>query len=137
MAVAATALLLIGVVIYFTLLLPRQYVNDIRLAQEDVPIDAYKKLKGIPFYKTTADSLFADYWHRRALRSLSHEKRDEGLIYHLKALTIKESSVFHNEVVQLIGDDYENLMITYRRNSPISSLAFTPDGKTIMAATYL
>jgi WD40 repeat protein len=131
-AVAAAALLLIGVVIYFTLLLPELYINEIRTAQEDVPIDAYKKLKGIPFYETTADNLFAGYWQRRALRSVSRGNQDEGLIYLLKALTIKESAICRSGVEQLIGDDYKNLLVTYRLNSPNFSVAISPDGKTAL-----
>jgi hypothetical protein len=134
-AVAAAALLLIGVVIYFTLLLPGQYINEIRTAQEDVPTEAYNKLKGIPFYKTTADNLFADYWHRRALRNVSQGKRDKGLIYHLKGLKVKELKGLRSEAGQVIGDDYKNLMVTYRHNRSVLSVAFSPDGKTVFTGS--
>jgi hypothetical protein len=134
-AVVAAALLLSVIVTYFALILPRTYINDIRSAQEDVPIDAYDNLKGIPFYKTTAENLFADYWHRRALRDVSQGKRDEGLIYHLKALQVKELKDRRKEAGQVIGDDYKKLMVTYRHNSPVSSVAFSPDGKTVLTGS--
>lgn len=60
------ALLLVGFVIYFELLLPKQYINAIRSALDDVPTEQYYKLQKIPFYKASADSLLADYWQYRA-----------------------------------------------------------------------
>ena len=130
----------VATIIFLLICFPFFYIQflkwTIRSAKEDVPIDAYNKLKSIPFYKTTADNLFAAYWHRRALRSLSHEKRDEGLIYHLKALTIRELAVQRIEAGQLIGDDYKNLRITYPHIAPIRSVAFSPDGKTVLTGSY-
>jgi len=134
-AVAIVAILLIGFFIWYTLILPSSYIVSIRVAQEYVPIRAYNKLKGMPFYKTTAENLFADYWHRRALRSERQENRDSALIYHLKALTIKELAVFRSAASQLIEDDYKNLMATYRQDSPILSVAFSPDGKTVLTVS--
>ena len=134
-AVGSILLLLLGIVIWFLLFLPQQYIETIRLAKDDVPIDAYDKLKRIPFQRTTAENLFADYWGRRALLSEREENRDESLIYHIKALTIKESTVRRREATQVIGDDYKNLIINYRHNRAVTSVAFSPDGKTIMAAS--
>jgi WD40 repeat protein len=133
---AAVAVLLIGFVIWYTLILPKPYIETIRLAKYDVPTGAYDKLKKMPFSKTTAENLFADYWDRRALLSERQGNRDEGLIYHLKALTINESAVRRSEAEQLIGDDYKNLIVTFRYNrSSIYSVAFSSDGKTVLTGS--
>jgi hypothetical protein len=135
MAAAAVAVLLIGFIAWYAFILPESYIEAIRTAQEDVPNEPYNKLRGMPFYKTTAENLFAGYWRRRALRSVSEGNRDEGLLYYLKALKVKELKDSRGEAGQVIGDDYKNLMVTYRYNRAVNSVAFSPDGKTIMAAT--
>jgi hypothetical protein len=135
MAAAAVAVLLIGFIAWYAFILPESYIEAIRTAQEDVPNEPYNKLRGMPFYKTTAENLFAGYWRRRALRSVSEGNRDEGLLYYLKALKVKELKDSRGEAGQVIGDDYKNLMVTYRYNRAVTSVAFSPDGKTIMAAT--
>jgi hypothetical protein len=137
MAAAAVAVLLIGFIAWYAFILPESYIEAIRTAQEDVPNEPYNKLRGMPFYKTTAENLFAGYWRRRALRSVSEGNRDEGLLYYLKALKVKELKDSRGEAGQVIGDDYKNLMVTYRYNRAVNSVAFSPDGKTIMAATEL
>jgi hypothetical protein len=135
MASAAVVVLLMGFITWYTLFLPKPYIEAIRLAEEDVPNEPYNKLQGMPFHETTAKNLFAGYWQRRALRSVSEGNRDEGLLYYLKALQVKELKDSRGEAGQVIGDDYKNLLVTYRHNMAVTSVAFSPDGKTIMAAS--
>ncbi len=134
-ASAAVAVLLIGFVTWYTLIQPKPYIEAIRLAEEDVPNEPYNKLKGMPFYKETAENIFAGYWQRRALRSLRQENREEGLLYYLKALKVKELKGSRQETALVIGDDYEKLMVTYRVNSAVNSVAFSPDGKTVLTGS--
>ncbi len=132
MMVAAATVLLIGIVIVYMFILPKMYIETIRSAQADVPSGPYDKLKGTPFYKTIAEELFADYWDRQALRSLMEENWHEGLLYCLKALTVKESQYRRREVAEVISDNYANLMATYRHDREVTSVAFSPSGKTVV-----
>jgi hypothetical protein len=124
-AVATIIFLLIFLLFYYIQL----SIWMMRSAQEDVPTVAYNILKRMPFYKTTAKNLFADYWHRRALRSERQENLEAGLIYYLKALSIKESAILRSEAGRVIGYGYMNLISTYRRNRLI------PDGKTVLTGS--
>lgn len=55
---AAVAVLLIGFVFWYTLILPKQYIEAIRLAY-DAPSVPYNKLRKIPGYANKVDNIFA------------------------------------------------------------------------------
>ncbi|MGD2084612.1 MAG: AAA-like domain-containing protein [Candidatus Aminicenantes bacterium] len=134
-AIASMFLLFVGYAIWYALFLPKQYEDAIRLAQDDVPYSSYIQLREIRFFSSKADNLFAGYWQRRALRSVRRENRDQGLLYYLKALKVKELKDSRREAGQVLGDDYKNLMITYRHNNAVNSVAFSPDGKTVLTGS--
>jgi len=135
-AAASITILIIGLAIWYTQFLPRPYIERLRAAVDDVPLVEYNKLKSFPGFIGKADELFAEYWDRRALRAESREKRDEGLLYRLKALTVKDTATRRSEPGRLLGSDYTNLEATVRHNDSVNAVSFSPDGKTLLTGSF-
>ncbi|MDQ1354724.1 MAG: hypothetical protein QG657_5033, partial [Acidobacteriota bacterium] len=134
-AAASIAVLFIGLAIWYTQFLPKQYIERLRTAKDDVPLVEYNKLKSFPGFAGRADELFAAYWDRRALRAESQEERDDGLLYRLKALTVKDTATRRQEPARLLAGDYTNLLVTVRHNRAVTAVAFSPDGKTLLTGS--
>ncbi|MCK4766541.1 MAG: AAA-like domain-containing protein [Candidatus Aminicenantes bacterium] len=134
--VASLAAILAVLVILVWVILPRQYIETIRTARDDVPLPAYEKLRKIPFNSGRADELLARYWGRRALRAEAQGERDEGILYRLQALKVKDTDARRSAVGCLIQNDYENLSATYRHNSAVFDAAFSPDGRFVLTGSY-
>ena len=108
-----------------------------RLAQE-----AWEQLKPLPAYAAGAEELLARFFERRAIRSAYEERRDEAILWWLKALKVKPSCQEYRRAANLLIDtDYTRLMKTTRievrsRESPavidfsnLGPMAFSPDGR--------
>ncbi|MCP5107441.1 MAG: hypothetical protein GY950_28900, partial [bacterium] len=134
-AVASIGILFLGFAVWYTQFLPRGHIDAIIRAEDDVPIFSYEKLRKLPGFAGKADTLFADYWDRRALRSEVMENRAKGVLYRLKALNVKETGPRQREVSRLVGNDYKNLLFTYRHNASVLAVAFSPDGKTVLTGS--
>jgi len=138
-SIASIAVLLLGLAIWYTQLLPRLYIEVIRTAIDDVPVGAYEKLRNISNFADKADDLLAGYWDRRALRTVAQGKRDEGLLYYLKAITVKDTGPGRYEAGRLTSGDYTELQVTYRCNSGVRAVAFSPkcspNGETVLTGS--
>ncbi|UCH98349.1 MAG: AAA-like domain-containing protein [Candidatus Aminicenantes bacterium] len=130
--IISIAAILIALIIAIEVIIPGVYIENIRTAQDDVPIQEYKTLRTIPGYSGTAEDLLAQYWDRRALRAEAVEKRDEGVLYRLQAMKVKDTEIRRREVGCLIKDDYENILTTYRHNKDVKAVAFSPGGPTVI-----
>jgi WD40 repeat protein len=133
--IASIAVILLVLVIVFWAILPLQYIETIRTARDDAPIPAYKKLQKTPGFANKANDLFAEYWDRRALRNEAGQKRDEAVLYRLRAMKVKDTEIRRREIGSLVKDDYENLIATYRHNDRVNAVAFSPDGRTILTGS--
>jgi WD40 repeat protein len=131
---SSVALVLLGFGIWYTQLLPRTHINVLLTASDDYQLayNSYQSLRKIPGFATRADELLAQFWERHALRAEAQENRDEALLYRLKVQTIKPTEIRKREARLLAEVDYQNLLVTYRHNAPISVVAFSPDGKIVL-----
>lgn len=136
-AIASVVVLLLGVGVWYSIFLSYPYVNVLQTASEDyqVAFDAYTKLRRIPGFGSKADELLAEFWDRRARLAESRENRDEALILWLKALSSHPIDTRRSEVGMLTGNDYEDLLMTFRHSANVSDIAFSPDGKTLLTGS--
>ncbi|UCH96333.1 MAG: AAA-like domain-containing protein [Candidatus Aminicenantes bacterium] len=121
--------------VFFSLLYIRALIDTINLAQDDVPISTYKKLKAIPGFSRKADKLFAGYWGRRSLSEEAQKDRCKALIYQLKALTLDDTEIRRRDVSFLRGKDdrgCKNSTIIFRHESAINIVAINPDGSKLL-----
>ncbi len=74
------AVLLVGVPYWYVRILPRPYVETLRLAtvDYDVAVDAYQGLSRIPGFGRTADELFAGVLERRSVQAATWEEALEA-----------------------------------------------------------
>lgn len=75
--VAATALLLLVLAsgLWFQLIYPRQFINVLSGAREDMELarDSYDQLRRVPFYGARADALWGEVGERRATLALERD----------------------------------------------------------------
>ncbi len=133
---SAAATLLIGFGVWYTIFLPREYIRAINNATDDVPTDAYNRLHRLPGLGWKADELMAQFWERRALREEVVGNRDKALLLRLQAVSAKSSDPRRSEANQLVGQDYSNLLMTYRHGLSVNAVAFSPDGKFVLTGSY-
>jgi WD40 repeat protein len=133
--VASVVTLLLGFGAWYEVFLPRPYIKAIQAATEDYPAQAYAELHDIPGYASKADELLAEYFDRRAMEYEADARRDESLLAHIAALTMKDSDVRRRRATSLIGTDYTELLATYREGRQIPAAVFSPDGMTILTGT--
>ena len=135
-AVAVTILVL-GFGFWYTRLLPRQYIQTLRVVSEDYALasDAYKRLRTIPGYAGQAADLLAEFWERRAIRAEARGDRDEALLLRLRALAVQPTVSRRSAVGNLAGADYQALLATYRHKGEFGAVAFSPDGQTLLTGS--
>ncbi len=131
--IASMALILISFSFWYSQILPKTHIDEIRSARTDVPTRAYNNLQKIPGFAGKAERLLAEYWDSRALRAEVLEEREESILYRLQAVKVLDTQNRRQEVTRLVGDDYRNLIITHRIKSDIESIGFSPKGNIIYA----
>jgi WD40 repeat protein len=135
-AVASSLMLLLAIGAWYLVLQARPYIGEIARANDDVPNVPYQNLRALPFYQGKADALMAAYWDRRALRAEQQQQRDESLLYLLRAATFHTTATRRQEAGHLIGDDYPNLLATYRhREAILTAVALSPDGEKVLTSS--
>jgi len=135
-AVAAGVLLLLGsFLVWYLAFLPAPYIEALAGARQDVPLEAYTRLRVIPGQGGKADRLFAAYWDRRALEAAGQGDRDRAILLALEALSLEATPQRRAVLRNWIGEDYPLLEGTLRTRDPITAVAFSEDGGTLRAAT--
>ena len=110
--VASIILLVLTAGIWYEGIYPRQLTNRLNaaIAEDRYARDVYQLLRGIPFYSSKADRLWASLFDRRAARSEGEKNRDAALLWRLKALSILPTDRRARDAALLIGDDYSQLV---------------------------
>jgi WD40 repeat protein len=134
MLMGSVVILLVSLAGWYWLLLPRQDVDELRQAREDVPLAAYKALHALPGHAARADGLMAEYWDRSSLRA-STRNRDLALALKMVALSYEDVERRRAEAAELVSDDYLDLVHTFRHRGALTAVAFSPDGKLVATAS--
>jgi hypothetical protein len=134
-AVSVTAMLLLSMAGWYWWLLPQTYLATIRTAENDVPLEAHRKLRGILGYAQIADNELAKFWERHALRSEASAPRDEVILYRLAALNASPSDERRRMPNLWIDADYSTLRQTFRHASAVRCVAFSLDGATVLTGS--
>ena len=132
LAVASAVMLLLSIGFWYGVLKPlQQNVTPLQTALGDYPGRYYDALSRYPWYRDKANELMAQFWERRAL----HDEgggREEALLEQLQAMVTKPTELQRKEASRLIGNDYPNLILTFRHPTLVSIVAFSPDGKRVL-----
>jgi WD40 repeat protein len=89
-------------------------------------------MRALPGYEARADSLLVDFWERRAAASEAAERRDEALLYRLRAYQAGPTADA-GRAAALAGGDYAQLLGVIRTAAPVESLAADPSGRTLVS----
>ena len=136
MAVASMALLLLAFGVWYEVLQPRPFIDELRRASEDYPIAAYNKLRTIPGYASNADALLAEYWDRQAVKYASAGDRDDSLFSNLVALRTDDQETRRHQANALVDADYQNLNATFRHGDSVTAVALSPDGTRALTGSW-
>ena len=112
-------------------LLSRVLIRRSRLAEtwpEASSIDTM--LRELAGYPARADALLVEFWERRAVAAESEERRDEALLYRLRAY---EAGPTANAglAVELAGGGYRQLRTVIRPAGMVDAVAPTDDGRIV------
>lgn len=92
-------------------------------------IDA--RLRSLPGTEARADALLVEYWERRAAEAEAAERRDEALLYRLRAY-LSGPTADSGLAAQLAGGDQALLQTVIRPAGLVESLAPTVDGRRVV-----
>ncbi len=126
---AVAALLLLTAGIWSEGIYPYQLTMRLRaaIAEDRYTFDTYQFLRSIPFYSSKADQLWAGFFDQRATIAEGEEKRDEALLWRLKAMSIHPTDRRRRAAALLIGVDYTKLKRTIHFSKG-ESVALSGDG---------
>ncbi len=108
----------------------RQELENYRVA-----FGAYQSLCENLAYTGNLDELWAAFLERCALRAEQSQKRDEALLWRLKALDIQPVDNCVRAVRDLIGMDYAHLVVTFRHRGEVKIGLFLLDGETVFTVS--
>jgi WD40 repeat protein len=116
-------------------LLARALVRASRQAETWVEVDSMDaRLRGLSGYEARADALLVEYWERRAAAAEAAERRDEALLYRLRAHAAGPTADA-GLAAQLAGSDFQRLLTVIRPAGVVEALGATPDGGHIVTVS--
>lgn len=98
----------------------------------DLPLQAFNKLKKVPWYSAKAGRLLAMHWDLRYVSALTKGERDEALVSLLAALRLHADDFRRRRLTNLLLDDYPSLVATLRHEWDVNAMAVSQDGTTIL-----
>lgn len=96
-----------------------------------VVTEADVHMRALPGYEARADSLLVEFWERRAAESEAAERRDEALLYRLRAYQAGPTADA-GRAAALAGADYAQLQGVIRTAAPVELLAADPSGRRLV-----
>jgi len=129
----STIMFLLTAGIWYEAIYPYQLANRLRAAVADDrdAIEVYQLLHSIPFYSGKADRIRANLFDRRAANAGLQEKRDEALLWRLRALSVFPTNRRRREAALLIGEDYPQLVRTIHLPES-GAVALSGDGSVVV-----
>jgi len=92
------------------------------------------ELRRLPDHVALADRLLVGFWERRAADAEARERRDEAILYRLKAYAAGPTAD-GGRLAELTGGDYERLESVIRTAGRVEALALSPGGSTVVTVT--
>ena len=92
------------------------------------------RLRGLPGFEARADALLVEFWERRAAAAEAAERRDEALLYRLKAY-MAGPTADAGRAADLAGGDYRHLQTLARPAGVVEALAPAADGRSIVTVS--
>ncbi len=96
-----------------------------------VVAEADTLMRGLPGYEARADSLLVEFWERRAAVAEAAERRDEALLYRMRAYQAGPTADA-GRAAALAGGDYAQLQWVVRTAAPVELLAADPAGRSLV-----
>jgi WD40 repeat protein len=116
-------------------LLVRVMTRESRQSQQWVEVEALDaRLRELPGFQARADALLVDYWERRAAAAEAAERRDEALLYRLRAYEAGPTADA-GRAAELGRGDYGLLGTVIRPAGVVGALAPIPDGTGVVTVS--
>jgi WD40 repeat protein/subtilisin-like proprotein convertase family protein len=116
-------------------LLARVLIRGSRLAEHWPDAEAFDaRLRALPGYQATADALLVEFWERRAAAAEAAERRDEALLYRLRAY-VSGPTADAGRAAELAGGDYQQLRTVIRPAGVVEAIAPAADGRGVVTVS--
>jgi len=113
-------------------LLARVLIRRSRLAESWLEAESVDgQLRALRGFEARADGLLVEFWERRAAAAEAAERRDEALLYRLRAY-VAGPTADAGRAAELAGGDYRQLRTAIRPAGVVESLATTLDGRGVV-----
>jgi WD40 repeat protein/subtilisin-like proprotein convertase family protein len=113
-------------------LLARVLIRRSRLAESWLEAESVDgQLRALAGFEARADGLLVEFWERRAAAAEAAERRDEALLYRLRAY-VAGPTADAGRAAELAGGDYRQLQTVIRPAGVVESLATTIDGRGVV-----
>jgi len=113
-------------------LLARVLIRRSRLAESWLEAESVDgQLRALAGFEARADGLLVEFWERRAAAAEAAERRDEALLYRLRAY-VAGPTADAGRAAELAGGDYRQLRTAIRPAGVVESLATTIDGRGVV-----
>jgi WD40 repeat protein/subtilisin-like proprotein convertase family protein len=116
-------------------LLVRVLIRGSRLAEgwpEVEAIDA--RLRALAGHEARADALLVEFWERRAMAAEAAERRDEALLYRLRAYE-SGPTADAGRAAELAGGDYQQLRTVIRPAGVVEAVSPAMDGRGVITVS--
>jgi WD40 repeat protein len=116
-------------------LLSRVLVRASRLAQTWPEVEAIDaQLRALPGYEARADTLMVAFWERQAAAAEAAERRDEALLYRLRAY-VAGPTADAGRAAELAGGGYRQLQTVIRPAGVVSAVSAADHGRSIVTVS--
>jgi WD40 repeat protein len=116
-------------------LLARVLTRASRLAESWPAVEAIDaQLRALPGYQARADALQVAFWERQAAAAEAAERRDEALLYRLRAY-VAGPTADAGRAAELAGGGYGQLRTVIRPAGVVKAVAPTADGQGVVTVS--